>query len=244
MPAGFASHEVPRGGRSGLFPCPSRARHRPTAPGGSASSEYRRCQPPPAVFRPRRPTRVSCPHRDITSARPLHQRCRRWECVHSARDLPGPATFRPRAFSAPRRFAPRSGFAGLLHPATTSRACSCSGAWPPPAAESSSSEDPCPHAVARTTPDRPKPIAGVERPRLRGVAPLADSNDVRLPARSFIPSSGSVLLRACALPAMTRVTPSQPLLTLVSPASCLRTKTASLASSDLSPTASASSVSR
>jgi hypothetical protein len=150
------------------------------------------------VFRLGRPTGVSCPHRGVTGARPLHRprfRCRR-ECVHSARDIPSPATFRPRAFSTPRRFSPRTGFAGLLRPATTSRAGSCSRAWPPPAAEPSSSEDRCPLAVVRTTPDRPKPIAGVERPRLRGFAPRADSNDVRSPARAFIPSSGFLLLRA------------------------------------------------
>ena len=60
----------------------------------------------------------------------------------------------------------------------------------PAGSEPSSSEDRCPLAVARNAPDRPKPIAGAERPRLRGFAPLADSNDVRLPARAFIPSSG------------------------------------------------------
>lgn len=39
-----------------------------------------------------------------------------------------PATFRPQAFSASRRFTPRSSFAGLFHPAAVSRALSRSGA--------------------------------------------------------------------------------------------------------------------
>jgi hypothetical protein len=38
-----------------------------------------------------------------------------------------PATVRPQVFSTSRRFAPRFGFAGLLHPAATSRVRSCSG---------------------------------------------------------------------------------------------------------------------
>jgi hypothetical protein len=37
------------------------------------------------------------------------------------RGLPGPAKFRPRRFSRPRRLAPPPTFAGLFHPATTSR---------------------------------------------------------------------------------------------------------------------------
>jgi hypothetical protein len=168
-------------------------------PRGRASSESRRCQPPPRVFRPERPTGVSCPHRGVTFARPLHRRrrCRhrRRECVHSARDIPSPATFRPRVLKPLDGFL-RAMASRALRLATTSRACSCSRAWPPPKAGPPSSEDPCPLAVARPTPDRPESTAGMERPRLRGFAPLADSNDVRSPARSFIPSSGFVLLRA------------------------------------------------
>jgi hypothetical protein len=128
------------------------------------------------------------------STSPRH--CCRWrECVHSARDIPSPATFRPRVLK------PLDGFLRALATrasrlATTSRACSCSRAWPPPTAGSPSSENRCPLAVARPTPDRPESIARMVRPRLRGFAPLVDSNEVRLPARPFIPSSGFVLLRA------------------------------------------------
>ena len=48
--------------------------------------------------------------------------------VHS-RGRPRPATFRPRRFSRPRRLPPPQSFAGLFHPATTSRVRS-SGVFP------------------------------------------------------------------------------------------------------------------
>ena len=41
--------------------------------------------------------------------------------VHYPRGVPGLATFRPRRFSRPRRLAPPPTFAGLFHPAATSR---------------------------------------------------------------------------------------------------------------------------
>jgi len=46
------------------------------------------------------------------------------------RKLPPPATFRPRAFSAPRRLSPPFGFAGLLHPAATPRVSTVQGFLP------------------------------------------------------------------------------------------------------------------
>jgi hypothetical protein len=194
MPAGLARFRVPRRGSRGPVSMPAATSSPADRSLGQRLFRVSRYQPPPRVFRPGRPTRVSCPHRGVTRARPLHpRRCRRrWECVHSARDIPSPATFRPRAFSAPRRFSPRAGFAGLFHPATTSRACSCSRASSPPAAGAPSSRVPCPLAVARSSPDRPKPTAGGERPRLRGVAPRANPNGRSRP----FPSSGFLLLRA------------------------------------------------
>jgi hypothetical protein len=48
--------------------------------------------------------------------------------VHT-RGLPKPASFRPRRFSRPRRLTPPPAFAGLFHPATTSRVRS-SGSFP------------------------------------------------------------------------------------------------------------------
>jgi len=52
--------------------------------------------------------------------------------VHHPAGNPNPTvTFRPRRFSRPRRFAPPPAFAGLFHPAATSRVCP-SGDCPSP----------------------------------------------------------------------------------------------------------------
>ena len=52
--------------------------------------------------------------------------------VHHSAGIPDPAvTFRPRRFSRPRRFPPPPAFAGLFHPAATSRVCP-SGVCPSP----------------------------------------------------------------------------------------------------------------
>ena len=52
--------------------------------------------------------------------------------VHHSAGSPDPAVkFRPRRFSRPRRFAPPPAFAGLFHPAATSRVCP-SGVSPSP----------------------------------------------------------------------------------------------------------------
>jgi len=50
--------------------------------------------------------------------------------VHSCGSSCLPATLRPRVFSTPRRFPPPFGFAGLLHPAATSRVFSVQGFLP------------------------------------------------------------------------------------------------------------------
>jgi len=86
--------------------------------------------------------------------------------VHHSAGNPNPAvTFRPRRFSRPRRFAPPAAFAGLFHPAATSRVCP-SGV--------------CPSLRSRTGFPRPghalltlgAPACDQRmRPRLQGLAP-------------------------------------------------------------------------
>jgi hypothetical protein len=86
--------------------------------------------------------------------------------VHHSAGNPDPAvTFRPRRFSRPRRFAPPAAFAGLFHPAATSRVCP-SGV--------------CPSLRSRTGFPRPghalltlgAPACDQRmRPRLQGLAP-------------------------------------------------------------------------
>jgi hypothetical protein len=86
--------------------------------------------------------------------------------VHHSAGNPDPAvTFRPRRFSRPRRFAPPPAFAGLFHPAATSRVCP-SGV--------------CPSPRSRTGFPRPRhallPLDATAcdqrlRPRLQGFAP-------------------------------------------------------------------------
>ena len=106
---------------------------------------------------------------------------------------PNPAvTFRPRRFSRPRRFAPPPAFAGLFHPAATSRVCP-SGVCPSP----------------RSRTGFPRPIHALlalgapacdqrMRPRLQGLAPRRECGVVRDglgPDRSA-PLVGFPLLRA------------------------------------------------
>jgi len=102
--------------------------------------------------------------------------------VHS---LPGapipPAMFRPRRFSRPRRFTPPPAFAGLFHPAATSRVC-------PPGV--------CPSPRSRTGFPRPfhalvtlnaQAFDRLKRPRLQGLAPRGECGVARGcldPARS------------------------------------------------------------
>jgi len=89
--------------------------------------------------------------------------------VHHSAGNPDPAvTFRPRRFSRPRRFAPPPAFAGLFHPAATSRVCP-SGV--------------CPSPRSRTGFPRPRhallPLNATAydqrlRPRLQGFAPRCE----------------------------------------------------------------------
>jgi hypothetical protein len=94
--------------------------------------------------------------------------------VHHPAGNPDPAvTFRPRRFSRPRRFAPPAAFAGLFHPAATSRVCP-SGVCPSP----------------RSRTGFPRPIHALlalgapacdqrMRPRLQGLAPRRECGAAR-----------------------------------------------------------------
>jgi hypothetical protein len=89
--------------------------------------------------------------------------------VHHSEGNPDPAvTFRPRRFTRPRRFPPPPAFAGLFHPAATSRVCP-SGV--------------CPSLRSRTGFPRPihalLPLSAIAcdqrpRPRLQGFAPRCE----------------------------------------------------------------------
>ena len=86
--------------------------------------------------------------------------------VHHSAGNPDPAvTFRPRRFSRPRRFAPPPAFAGLFHPAATSRVCP-SGVFPSPRSRTGFPR-PC-HALL---PLNATACDQRLRPRLQGVAP-------------------------------------------------------------------------
>jgi len=89
--------------------------------------------------------------------------------VHHSAGIPYPAvTFRPRRFSRPRRFPPPTAFAGLFHPAATSRVCP-SGVCPSPRSRAGFTRPI--HALlpldATACDQRP-------RPRLQGFAPRCE----------------------------------------------------------------------
>jgi len=107
---------------SGELPCcrpPVRYRSRFILPCRRASSEFLRSLTRSRTFVQKHTYRVFVPHRGITGSRPL------------SAEVPPSAPFRPQAFSASRRFAPRPGAAGLFHPATTSRVDAVQGLLPP-----------------------------------------------------------------------------------------------------------------
>jgi hypothetical protein len=88
------------------------------------------------------------------------------------RELPKLASFRPRRFSRPRRLPPPPTFAGLFHPAATSRVRS-SGSFPREKPHELVARR-CPHAVARRSCQKFNPMAPERRARLQGLAPLAN----------------------------------------------------------------------
>jgi len=124
-----------------------------------------------------RPTSASLgvlvPHRGINQRRPP-----------PGRDPDPTVMFRPRRFSRPRRFAPPPAFAGLFHPAATSRVCP-SGVCPSP--RSRTGFPPPVHAlVTLNAPACGCPLQPV-RPRLQGLAPRDECGAARGcldPARS------------------------------------------------------------
>jgi hypothetical protein len=193
MPAGSARFRVPRRSRSGLFPCPTRPHHRLTALGSAPLQSLTM-----SAAAPRLSTGATYPGFVPSSRR--HPRA----STSPSASLP-PAGVRPlrtghpksryvpsSGFETPRRFSPRAGFAGLLHPATTSRACSCPRASTPSAAGALSSRAPCPLAVVRPRLiDRSRPPAGSDL----GFEALL-RRWIRTISRPFVPSSGSVLLQA------------------------------------------------
>jgi len=89
-----------------------------------------------------------------------------------SRELPPPATFRPRVFSTPRRITPPFGFAGLLHPAAT-QGFFRSGASPDPQRSPARRRalPPCRYRLST----RRSPGCRVQTPRLRGLAPRIDA---------------------------------------------------------------------
>jgi len=106
------------------------------------------------------------------------------------------AKFRPQAFSASRRFAPRLDSAGLFHPAATSRVDDPSRGFSPRAVPPSLRRalPPC-----RSTPGTHRPEAGchTQAPRLRGFLPRGGAlrrsrglaaTPPRSPPRVFVPS--------------------------------------------------------
>jgi hypothetical protein len=128
--------------------------------------------------------------------------------VHSCRGSQASAMFRPQAFSASRRFAPRLDFAGLFHPTATSRVDRPSRGFSPRAVPPSLRRalPPC-----RSTPGTHRPEAGchTQAPRLRGFFPREGAlrrpwglatTPPRSPPRVFVPSRSSscAVTTACA----------------------------------------------
>jgi hypothetical protein len=88
--------------------------------------------------------------------------------------IPGPATFRPQAFSASRRLSPPSGFTGLLHPAATSRVhCRTGDSLDPQ--RSPTRRRALPPCRYRLDAHRPKTGCHARTDRLRGVVPRIEA---------------------------------------------------------------------
>jgi len=152
---------------SGRATVPLNSSSRFILPWRSSSSEFLRSNLPPSVFR-RGPS--------TTPAGPAHSRRNRRELIRaqsftypgslpssrhhrsastSREGCQASASFRPRAFSAPRRFPPPSGFASLFHLAATSRVRAVQGLLSPRSgALSSRALAPLP-LVSRALTDRP-----------------------------------------------------------------------------------------
>jgi len=155
------------GTRSAFLPEPPVSLRPPSTPPFDGASSSRELSASSRVLRPatclpvRRPESASLgvPSLIAASAGSVH---------HSA-GSPDPAVkFRPRRFSRPRRFAPPPAFAGLFHPAATSRVCP-SGVCPSP--RSRTGFPPPRHALL---PLNAGTFDQLPRPRLQGLAPRAE----------------------------------------------------------------------
>lgn len=112
--------------------------------------------------------------------------------VHHSAGNPDPAvTFRPRRFPRPRRLAPPPAFAGLFHPAATSRVC------PPGVCPSPRSRAGFPRPCHALLPLSARACDQRTRPRLQGLAPRGEcgAEDGGLGHRRSAPLLGFLLLR-------------------------------------------------
>src|SRR5437762_12594930 len=112
--------------------------------------------------------------------------------VYHSAGIPDPAvTFRPRRFSRPRRFPPPPAFAGLFHPAATSRVCP-TGVYPSPRSRTG-----FPRPFHALVPLNVPAFDQRIRPRLQGLAPRGECGVVRnrLKSRSIRAPHGLLLLR-------------------------------------------------
>jgi hypothetical protein len=119
--------------------------------------------------------------------------------------IPARTLFRPRRFSRPRRFAPPPAFAGLFHPAATSRVCP-TGVSPSPRSRTG-----FPRPSHALVPLNAPACDRRSRPRLQGLAPRGECGVVRdrLKPRSIRAPHGLLLLRV--LSSHTLRAPSRPL---------------------------------
>jgi hypothetical protein len=81
-----------------------------------------------------------------------------------------PASFRPRALSTPRRFAPQAGLQAYFIPQPCPGPILFRGSFSPRSRTVSSTAHSCPHAVS-TVSLIGRPVAAMTMPRLRGFAP-------------------------------------------------------------------------
>jgi hypothetical protein len=110
---------------------------------------------------------------------------------HSAGNPDPAVTFRPRRFSRPRRFPPPPAFAGLFHPAATSRVC------PPGVCPSPRSRTGFPRPIHALLPLRASTCDQRTRPRLQGLAPRGECgvDEDGLGLHRSAPLLGFLLLR-------------------------------------------------
>lgn len=121
----------------------------------------------------------------------------------TSRELPRPATFRPQAFTASRRFAPSPTAVGLFHPTTTSRVMSCPGVFPSPQRRALVGFG-CPLVVVPRCPDNrglPPDSAGLDLEALFRVKIRRSDTKYRGP----IPSSVFISLRVLPPPTVSPV---------------------------------------